>query len=104
MAEAAGRSGSVGAAPQLLAMLKSDSSQQVRLAALEALRLSKGGSADELMRIAFADKSPDGAARGDCDPADAAALGGGQDAAAGDAVRAADRPPRSRACSKCSAR
>jgi putative heme-binding domain-containing protein len=58
LAEAAGRTGSTGAAPQLMALLKSDSSQQVRLAALEALRLSKGGSPDELMQIAFADASP----------------------------------------------
>jgi len=59
LAEAAGRTKSSGAAPQLMAMLKSDSSQQVRLAALEALRLSKAGSPDELMQIAFADKSAD---------------------------------------------
>ena len=58
LAEAAGRSGAAGAAPALLAMLKNDASQQVRLAALEALRLSKGGNPDELMQIAFADKSP----------------------------------------------
>ena len=58
LAEAAGRTGSTGAAPQLMALLKSDASQQVRLAALEALRLSKGGSPDELMQIAFADTSP----------------------------------------------
>jgi putative heme-binding domain-containing protein len=58
LAEAAGRTGSSAAAPQLMALLKSDPSQQVRLAALEALRLSKGGSPDELMQIAFADASP----------------------------------------------
>jgi putative heme-binding domain-containing protein len=58
LAEAAGRSGAAGAAPALLAMLKNDASQAVRLAALEALRLSKGGNPDELMQIAFADKSP----------------------------------------------
>ena len=58
LAEAAGRSGAAGAAPALMTMLKSDPSQTVRLAALEALRLSKGGNADELMKIAFADKSP----------------------------------------------
>ena len=58
LAEAAGRSGAAGAAPALLALLKNDASQQVRLAALEALRLSKGGNPDELMQIAFADKSP----------------------------------------------
>ena len=58
LAEAAGRSGAAGAAPALLTMLKSDPSQTVRLAALEGLRLSKGGNPDELMRIAFADKSP----------------------------------------------
>jgi quinoprotein glucose dehydrogenase len=58
LAEAAGRTGSTAAAPQLMAMLKSDPSQQVRLAALEALRLGKGGNPDELMRIAFADESP----------------------------------------------
>ncbi len=58
LAEAAGHSGAAGAAPALLAMLKNDASQTVRLAALEALRLSKGGNPDELMQIAFADKSP----------------------------------------------
>lgn len=58
LAEAAGRTGSTGAAPQLMTLLKSDSSQQVRLAALEALRLTKGGRPDELMQIAFADASP----------------------------------------------
>ena len=58
LAEAAGQSGAAGAAPALLAMLKNDASQAVRLAALEALRLSKGGNPDELMQIAFADKSP----------------------------------------------
>jgi putative heme-binding domain-containing protein len=58
LAEAAGLSGATGAAPALLAMLKNDASQTVRLAALEALRLSKGGNPDELMQIAFADKSP----------------------------------------------
>jgi hypothetical protein len=42
----------------MMAMLKSDASQAVRLAALEALRLSKGGNPDELMQIALADKSP----------------------------------------------
>ena len=59
LAEAAGRIGAAGATPALMAMLKSDASQQVRLAALEALRLTKGGSPDELMQIAFADKSSD---------------------------------------------
>jgi putative heme-binding domain-containing protein len=59
LAEAAGRSGAAGAAPALVAMLKNDASQAVRLAALEALRLSKGGNPDELMRIASADKSPE---------------------------------------------
>jgi quinoprotein glucose dehydrogenase len=58
LAEAAGRTGGTGAAPQLMALLKSDASQQVRLAALEALRVTKGGSPDELMQIAFADASP----------------------------------------------
>ena len=58
LAEAAGRSGAAGAAPALLAMLKNDASQQVRLTALEALRLTKAGNPDELMQIAFADKSP----------------------------------------------
>jgi putative heme-binding domain-containing protein len=58
MAEAAGRAGSAGAAPQLLALLKNDTSEPVRLAALEALRLSKGGNPEELMQIAFADKAP----------------------------------------------
>jgi quinoprotein glucose dehydrogenase len=58
LAEAAGRTGSSGAAPQLMALLRNDASEQVRLAALEALRLSKGGNPDELMQIAFADKAP----------------------------------------------
>ncbi len=57
LAVAAGRSGATGAAATLTAMLKTDSSQEVRLAALEALRLSKGGSPEELMQIAFADKA-----------------------------------------------
>jgi putative heme-binding domain-containing protein len=42
-----------------MALLKTDASQQVRLAALEALRLSKGGNPEELMQIAFADTSPE---------------------------------------------
>jgi quinoprotein glucose dehydrogenase len=58
LAQAAGRTGSIGAAPRLMAMLKSDTAEQVRLAALEALRLTKGGRPDELMQIAFADGSP----------------------------------------------
>jgi putative heme-binding domain-containing protein len=58
LAEAAGRSGGTAAAPQLMALLKNDASQPVRLAALEALRLTKGGRPDELMQIAFADASP----------------------------------------------
>jgi quinoprotein glucose dehydrogenase len=57
LAEAAGRSGAAGASAALMALLKNDASQQVRLAALEALRLSKGGSPEELMQIAFADKA-----------------------------------------------
>ena len=44
LAEAAGRSGDDGAAPALLALLKTDASQQVRLAALEALRLRRAAT------------------------------------------------------------
>jgi putative heme-binding domain-containing protein len=58
LAEAAGRAGAAGAGPALMALLKSDPSQQVRIAALEALRLTKAGNPDELMKIAFADSSP----------------------------------------------
>lgn len=58
LAEAAGRGGAAGAGPALMALLKSDPSQQVRIAALEALRLTKAGNPDELMKIAFADASP----------------------------------------------
>jgi putative heme-binding domain-containing protein len=57
LAEAAGRSGAAGASTALMALLKTDTSERVRLAALEALRLSKGGSPEELMQIAFADKA-----------------------------------------------
>lgn len=58
LAEAAGRAGAAGGASALMAMLRTDASQQVRLAALEALRLTKAGNPEELMKIAFADKSP----------------------------------------------
>jgi putative heme-binding domain-containing protein len=41
-----------------MALLKSDPSQQVRIAALEALRLTRAGDPEALMAIAFADASP----------------------------------------------
>jgi putative heme-binding domain-containing protein len=58
LAQAAGRAGATGAAPTLMAWLKTDESQQVRLEALDALRVMKAGGGEELMQIAFADKSP----------------------------------------------
>ena len=87
LAEAAGRSGAAGAAPALLAMLKNDASQtgpagRARGAAPEQGRQPRRADADRVRR-----QVPGGAARGHRHPADAADLGRGQDAAAGDALR-----------------
>jgi putative heme-binding domain-containing protein len=46
------------AAPALMAQLKHDPSQEVRLASLRALQALKVGSMDELMQVALADKDP----------------------------------------------
>jgi quinoprotein glucose dehydrogenase len=46
------------AAPVLLAQLRQDPSQEVRLAALSALQALGVGDMDEVMRIALADKEP----------------------------------------------
>jgi putative heme-binding domain-containing protein len=58
LADAAGRLQVSSAAPLLLAQLKADPAQEVRLAALRALQALKVGSMDELMQIALADKDP----------------------------------------------
>jgi HEAT repeat protein len=58
LAEAAGHLGIDKAAPVLLAQLKGDPSQEVRLASLRALQALKVGNMDELMQIALADKDP----------------------------------------------
>ncbi len=58
LADAAGRLEVKDAAPVLLAQLKSDESQAVRLASLRALQALKVGSMDGLMQIALADKDP----------------------------------------------
>ena len=58
LADAAGRLGIASAAPMLLAQLKGDPSQEVRLASLRALQSLKAGSMDALMQIALADKDP----------------------------------------------
>ena len=58
LAEAAGRLEVKSAAPVLLAQLRTDPAQQVRLASLRALQDLKTGNMDELMQIALADKDP----------------------------------------------
>ncbi|MGH9373078.1 MAG: HEAT repeat domain-containing protein, partial [Vicinamibacterales bacterium] len=58
LADAAGRLEVKSAAPLLLAQLKGDPDQDVRLASLRALRTLKAGSMDELMQIALADQDP----------------------------------------------
>ena len=58
LAEAAGRLEVKGAAPVLVAQLRSDAAQQVRLASLRALQMLKVGNMSELMQIALADKDP----------------------------------------------
>ena len=55
LAEAAGRLGVQGAAPTLLAQLKSDPSFNVRVAALRALQALKVSNMDEVMKVAVAD-------------------------------------------------
>jgi len=58
LAEAAGRLGVKAAAPVLLAQLRTDPAQEVRLAALAALQALNVGEMDEVMQIALADKEP----------------------------------------------
>jgi putative heme-binding domain-containing protein len=58
LAEAAGRLGVQGAAPLLLTQLRSDTSFNVRVAALKALQALKVPNMDEVMRIAVADADP----------------------------------------------
>jgi quinoprotein glucose dehydrogenase len=58
LAQAAGRLEVASAGPVLLAQLRQDPSQEVRLAALSALQALGAGDMDEVMRIALADKEP----------------------------------------------
>jgi putative heme-binding domain-containing protein len=58
LADAAGALEVKAAAPTLLAQLRTDPSQQVRLASLRALQALKAGNMDELMQVALADKDP----------------------------------------------
>ena len=58
LAEAAGRLEVKAAAPLLLAQLRSDPSQPVRLASLRALQALEVGNMNELMQVALADKDP----------------------------------------------
>jgi putative membrane-bound dehydrogenase-like protein len=58
LAEAAGRLGVQGAAPVLLTQLRSDTSFNVRVAALKALQALKVPNMDEVMKIAVADADP----------------------------------------------
>ncbi len=58
LADAAGALEVKTAAPMLLTQLRTDPSQQVRLASLRALQALKVGNMDELMQIALADKEP----------------------------------------------
>jgi putative membrane-bound dehydrogenase-like protein len=58
IAEAAARLQLTSGAPVLLAQLKSDPAQDVRLASLRALQSLKVGNMDELMQIALADTDP----------------------------------------------
>jgi putative heme-binding domain-containing protein len=55
LAEAAGRLGVQGAAPTLMAQLKSDPSFNVRVAALRALQALKVSNMDEVMKVAVTD-------------------------------------------------
>ena len=56
LAESAGRLNVQGAAPLLLTTLRSDTSSNVRVAALKALQALKVSNMDEVMKIAVADK------------------------------------------------
>ena len=58
LADAAGRLGVQGAAPILLTQLRSDTSFNVRVAALKALQALKVSNMDEVMKIAVADADP----------------------------------------------
>ena len=58
LAEAAGRLGVQGAAPVLMTQLRSDTSFNVRVAALKALQALKVPNMDEVMKIAVADADP----------------------------------------------
>jgi quinoprotein glucose dehydrogenase len=58
IADAAARLELTAVAPMLLAQLKTDPAQEVRLASLRALQTLKAGNMDELMQIALADKDP----------------------------------------------
>ena len=69
LAEAAGRLGAQGAAPTLLAQLKSDPSFNVRVASLRALQALKVSNMDEVMKVAVADSNAECQARGARDPA-----------------------------------
>ena len=55
LAEAAGRLDAQGAAPVLLTQLRSDTSSNVRVAALKALQALKVPNMDEVMKVAVAD-------------------------------------------------
>ena len=58
LADAAGRLGVQGAAPVLLAQLRSDPSFNVRAPSLRALQALKVSNMDEVMKIAVADADP----------------------------------------------
>ena len=58
LAEAAGRLNVQGAAPILMTTLRSDTSSNVRVAALKALQALKVPNMDEVMKVAVADSEP----------------------------------------------
>ena len=59
LADAAGRLDVQGAAPLLIAQLRSDSSPEARVSALRALQALKVANMDEIMKVAVADASAD---------------------------------------------
>ena len=58
LADAAGRLGVTAATPVLLAQVRTDTSAEVRLAALRALQAIKAPNMDEVMKIALGDADP----------------------------------------------
>ena len=59
LADAAGRLNVQGAAPLLVAQLRSDASSEARVSALRALQVLKAANMDEIMKVAVADASPE---------------------------------------------